>query len=125
MFNSYINSLFGFNSGGEIIEFADNTIVLYRYKTKTESDRWLEDIDEVVSIGELPWTARKLNSYHFRPTSWDNQYLKIEKQHIPQTKSTKYLGIVIDEHLKWDMHATYILLIWQKKWEIFWVNLCT
>lgn len=26
-----------------------------------------------------------------------------EKLHIPQTKSTKYVGIVIDEHLKWDM----------------------
>lgn len=76
-------------------------------RSKTESDRWLEGIDVLVS----PWTSRKLNTFSFLLTSWVNQYLQIRNWwilHIPKTKSTKYLVIVIDIHLKWDIHATYL-----------------
>lgn len=100
LFNLYMNGLFGLSSGGEIIGLANDTVVLYR--DKTMEDLRQKATDEFEKTIFSFFSSNKL----FQPTFGDLQIN--EKLHIPQTKSTKYLGIVIDEHLKWHMHVTYL-----------------
>lgn len=119
LFTIYINGMFNLPCSGEIISYADDTVILYEdvtwgsLKNKVEKD--FETIADFLSARLLTINAQKT---HFIPfTSYSshlpdftklliNSCCKLE---ISSKKYIKYLGINIDCHLKWDIHTNTLV----------------
>lgn len=121
LFNIFINSIYDIPTTGDIIGFADDTVIFYK------SDTWFSLKNNVEH--DLPniksWLDNKLLTINFNKT----QYLPFScnitglptfneidvimndgKHHIIQSVSEyKYLGVYIDRHLKWDYHIDYVV----------------
>ena len=120
LFIIYINDLFLQSTSGEIITFADDTVVYYEDKSwkelkdKTESDftklkKWFNSKILTLNIQKtffLPFASYKsgLPNYNSLLISDINTTTEIIR-----TNKIKYLGIYIDQHLKWDAHIEYIV----------------
>lgn len=119
LFIIYINNLFLLETNGEIITFADDTVVYYKdtdwtkLKQKVETDftrikKWFNNKILTINFDKtffLPFSSykNKLPTYNTLEINEDDQLT-----YINSTNSVKYLGIFIDSHLKWDMHMEYI-----------------
>lgn len=120
LFILYLNNLFELNTEGMIISFADDTAIFY------ESDSW-DNLREKVQndfTNIKQWFDYKLLSLNFEKTvyipftSYNStlpvyQSLQITDDHnnsflISSKLHTKYLGLTIDCHLRWDKQITYI-----------------
>lgn len=113
LFIIYINSLLTLNSAGEILSFADDTAVFYSADTWqnlkqivvddfTNIKNWFDS--NMLTINSmktkyLPFTSLANNLPNFGPMNI-TATLIIEEAH-----SMKYLGIVIDKHLRWDLQV--------------------
>lgn len=120
LFVLYLNNLFQIDTKGTIISFADDTAIFY------ESDTWdslkQKVQNDFTSIKE--WFDHKLLSLNFDKTVYVpfasyNLYLpyfrsleiKDEQENcfiISSKPHTKYLGLIIDCHLRWDKHIDYV-----------------
>lgn len=112
LFTIYINNLLELDSRGKIISFADDTAILY------QADSWKELKDQaendMKSIKD--WMDYNLLTINFEKTKYitfsclnrnlpDYETLKIDENYeIERTDYIKYLGIIIDRHLRWDKH---------------------
>lgn len=119
LFIIYINNLFLIETSGEIITFADDTVVYYKdsdwvkLKQKVETDfthikKWFNSKILTINFDKtffLPFSSykNKLPPYNTLEINEDGQVT-----YITSTNSVKYLGIFIDSHLKWDTHTEYI-----------------
>lgn len=116
LFNLYINSLLSLGTRGLILSFADDTAIFYESKTWNnlkeiaESDfrvinDWFKYNKLTLNIGKtkyLPFTSYKSNLPSLGSLNIDPETL------IPESESMKYLGIVIDRHLRWDLQLATI-----------------
>ena len=67
--------------------------------------RWLTDNNLKLNINKTKFMIVK-NKYLMTNTNTDGVVINTNK--IEQVKETKYLGVIIDEHLSFSKHATYI-----------------
>ena len=119
LFSIYLNGLLNIDSTGEIISFADDTVLLYKadnwehLKQKVESD--LSNIFDWFSSKILTINFEKTKFLTF--TSYKNSqpnYNVIHVKHnnttvnIASTSYIKYLGITIDSHLRWNHHVSNV-----------------
>lgn len=117
LFTIYINSLLSFSTTGTILSFADDTAILYEadswhnLKEKVEKD--LKQIKHWFQYNKLTLNCEKTKYLPF--TSYSNHLpnmgsLIIDSEtQIPEATSMKYLGIVIDRHLRWDLQIQNII----------------
>ncbi|CAH1966737.1 unnamed protein product [Acanthoscelides obtectus] len=120
LFNIYLNDIFQINCVGKITSFADDTAILY------EGTDWsdLKNVIENDFIKIIRWfNSRKLSinysKTHFLPfgsyarhlPNYTNFSFNIndQKMQINRVPNIKYLGVVLDHHLRWDIHVNYIL----------------
>ncbi|CAH1998295.1 unnamed protein product [Acanthoscelides obtectus] len=120
LFNIYLNDIFQINCVGKITSFADDTAILY------EGTDWsdLKNVIENDFIKIIQWfNSRKLSinysKTHFLPfgsyarhlPNYTNFSFNIndQKMQINRVPNIKYLGVVLDPHLRWDTHVNYIL----------------
>lgn len=117
LFTIYINSLLHIDTAGTILSFADDTAILYTektwelLKTKTESDfkkiqQWFQYNKLTLNCDKtkyLPFTSYANNLPNLGPLSID------QNQQIPEAESIKYLGIIIDRHLRWDLQILNLI----------------
>lgn len=119
LFNIYINGLFSIKCGGEIIGFADDTAIFF------EADSWYSlKLKAEKNFGLIKkWLDHKLltvnlNKTHYLPFSClssDLPEFNIETNtdqvtfSIKPVKEVKYLGIILDCNLKWDLHINYVM----------------
>lgn len=116
LFNIYLNDLFLLDTTGEIIAYADDTCIFFEdddwdtLKTKVENDLALI----------CRWFNSKLLTVNYKKTCFLPTYIDIRT--IPTFQSLtfadnvliesvtefKYLGVVLDCHLKWEKHIEYI-----------------
>lgn len=110
LFCIYVNSLMTTTAEGKIIAFADDMAILYKGNTwielKTRTEREFIKICDWFKHNELTLNNDKTNYMSFTPYQNHLPHLGPlmidEDTVITETKQTKYLGIVIDRHLKWD-----------------------
>lgn len=120
LFSIYINKLLTLKCGGEIFSFADDTVVLYK------DDSW-SNLKNKIELGfgnVLKWFDQKYLTVNYDKTKF--MPFTIYKNNLPQyetisiqrndtvelihsTVSMKYLGVTLDRHLRWDIHAQNIV----------------
>lgn len=119
LFIIYINNLFLLNTEGQIITFADDTVIYYKdvdwikLKKKVETDfthikQWFNNRILTINFEKtffVPFSSykNKLATYNILEINEGGQTIRINF-----TSSAKYLGIFIDSHLKWDVHVEYL-----------------
>ena len=119
LFIIYINNLFILETNGEIITFADDTVVYYKdsdwvkLKQKVETDfarikQWFNNKILTINFDKtffVPFSSykNKLPPYNTLEINEDGQLT-----YIKSANSIKYLGIYIDSHFKWNIHMEYI-----------------
>lgn len=120
LFLIYLNNLFSLSSEGEIISFADDTVIYYEADTWTELKSKAErDLSKIIE-----WFNHKLLTINVTKTMFvpfgvykdsitDINVLNIvlhgNTYRIERTNVVKYLGIYIDCHLRWDEHVNYVV----------------
>lgn len=119
LFNIYINNLFNIDTRGDIIGFADDTVILYtantwlELKETAESDflkihKWLKYKILTLNVEKtcyLPFYCNNLTSPTFsqlKINAINNSY------EINAVNAVKYLGVFLDSNMKWDIHIKYV-----------------
>ncbi|KAG5897935.1 hypothetical protein JTB14_014049 [Gonioctena quinquepunctata] len=116
LFNVYINSLFDTHSCGKITTYADDTAIFYSDKDwitlKSTAENDLKSIRSWFNSRLLTINAKKtffLPICSNKPTLPTYNTLHVSDDFIIEsTNKFKYLGIVLDNHLKWNFHIKYL-----------------
>lgn len=120
LFIIYINNLFLVETAGDIVTFADDTVVYYNdvdwttLKCKVQDDfpkikNWFNNKLLTLNVGKtffVPFSSYKINLPNFDTLQIHENGETFE---IHSTTSVNYLGINIDNHLKWDTHIAFIM----------------
>lgn len=121
----YMNSLFSGSFKGKLIAFADDTVLLYSNKTWEENYVQLtHDLNLLItwfSMNDMLINASKTKYINFSYSKHIQFPLELKYhincnlsnntcncQIIEQTKSIKYLGIIVDENLNFKLHIEQI-----------------
>lgn len=121
LFNLYINDLFELPSKGEILSFADDTVIIYKdknwktVKSRAENDfkhikQWFDYNMLTINYQKstyLPFTSYKNNLPNLGPLNINSDENNIIL--INEAECVKYLGIIIDRHLRWDLQVNSII----------------
>ena len=119
LFIIYINSLLGLSSRGRIISFADDTVIFYsddswhNLREKIESDfmnikTFFDSKLLTLNYDKTKYIAfsiNKSNRPHFKRVTVPSHHGSFD---IQETDHIKYLGVYIDEHLRWNKHILSI-----------------
>jgi len=116
LFLLYINDLPNSSSVRHFILFADDTNVFYSHKSLDNLmdlvNSELATVADWFRANRLSLNLSKTNFIIFRShrKSIPNQNfnISIDNKPILQVKSTKFLGVYVDEHLTWKQHITQI-----------------
>jgi len=116
LFLIYINDMYTACQEGEIISYADDTAILYTapnwQAAKLGSERCLAKIKQ--------WLDENLLTLNVQKTKFLTFSIKANKQphfttlnlpnnmQIKKVTEIKYLGVMLDQYLRWDVHANYI-----------------
>lgn len=116
LFIAYINSLLNLKINGKFVSYADDTAIVFSGNTWDETKEfviqgimiiknWLDSFKLSLNIKKTNYIAFSLNKVD-RP---DFRDINIGlNQSINETNEVKYLGIFIDQHLKWNSHIEYL-----------------
>lgn len=120
LFNIYINNLYDASTDGHLIGFADDTVVYY------EGDTW-EHVRVLAENGFadlMSWFGRNYMCLNLRKTRFVS--FSVYQNHTPTfsellvktdgrieringAKFVKYLGVIFDQHLRWDLHVNAVV----------------
>lgn len=122
LFLIYINDLMNLPIKGNIMSFADDTVIIFHEQdwtsTYKEAERGLAVLQNWLKANSLTLNVNKtkyltfsknkrgqpMNEHTLQLHECQNNFPQCSCPHITQTKSIKYLGIEIDEKLQWDSH---------------------
>jgi hypothetical protein len=113
LFLIYINDLSNVCKSTMPIFFADDSNLFKNGKNISEIEKNLnEELSHIVKwlkINKLTLNVDKTQCMLFTSKHYNRALdLKIENSHIVQVKKAKFLGVIIDEKLKWKDHILYI-----------------
>lgn len=117
LFNIYLNDLLKLKIDGEITSFADDTVVLFDGETWDEVrskvsknlkiiKNWFDQHLLTMNITKtkyLPFCSYKNGLPPYSKIKIENTNTEIE-----QATQVKYLGIILDSHLKWNYQIEYL-----------------
>lgn len=113
LFIIYLNSLTNLDINGTIISFADDTVLLFHgvswNQTKSLAIDGVNKVHNWLSTFKLSLNVKKTHYIAFSLTSANRpDFTSIRfnntSDELKETTQTKYLGIIIDQNLKWDKH---------------------
>lgn len=120
LFSLYINDLLNLNSEGKIISFADDTVVLYKshswdslrslvQRDLTNIFQWFQNNTLTLNSNKTKYIA--FSSYKVNTPSFNSIEITVNKNTIKLAEhdKVKYLGVIIDRHMRWDQHTTLIV----------------
>jgi len=127
LFLIYINDLYSYSATSDIISYADDTAILYSAKdwdaAKNMAEKELSKIKEWLDGNFLTLNVAKTKFLTFSIfQSRQPNFNKIEvtqTESVEKVKFVKYLGIMVDQHLRWDYHTDYIAKKVRKSTHIF------
>lgn len=115
LFITYINSLLKLETGGLTISYADDTALIFNgddwEQTKTRVTRGLLIVKNWMETYKLSLNLSKTNYIAFSLTMASRpnfSEITICGNEIREVLHTKYLGIVVDQFLKWHFHIGYL-----------------
>ena len=117
LFLIYVNDFKNCLKYGNSIMFADDTSVFFQNKNYhslyANAQQDLQNIDQWMIANKLSINASKTKCMLFRSTKSktppSDQSISLRKLDIEQVSSLKFLGVHIDEHLTWSVHAKHVL----------------
>ena len=118
LFITYINPLLKeMHIEGSMLSYADDTVLVFSgdswNNVKNMAENGIRLVKNWFDSFQLSLNLTKTNFIAFSPTEKNRPYfneLKINDTFIQGTKHTKYLGIIIDCHLRWSFHIERITL---------------
>jgi len=119
LFVIYVNDLFSLDIQGEFVAFADDTAILYRRKTvwnvlRSIIEKDLELINGWFCNNKLTLNAEKTRFIYFNAKTNIAQPLRLKiksscgEKMIYSTDVIKYLGVHLDENMRWNHHVESI-----------------
>lgn len=120
LFNIYLHDLYKLETTGDVISFADDTVIFFKDSTWQKLEQQVQG--EMCKI--FHFFKHKSLTVNFRKTCYVPfasfpkhlpEYAQIEIKDqcmnviINGKTETKYLGIYIDSHLKWDVQVNYVV----------------
>ena len=116
LFLIYINDMINCTNLGGFVLFADDTNTFVSADTEHEvyniANQVLDAISNYMQANKLHINEDKVFYIHFKPknnnTNFNNCNLKLCNKNIKQVKTTKFLGVIIDEKLSWVPHIEYL-----------------
>lgn len=115
LFITYLNALLTENIGGTIISYADDTAIIFTGKDWEEAKNnaikgfklvknWLETYKLSLNLNKTNYIAFSLTRAG-QPNFTD---ITIGIDKIAGVTHTKYLGVLVDQFLKWGQHIDYV-----------------
>ena len=117
LFNIYVNDMENASPSSKIRLFADDTNIFMYNKNvvvlNDECQKTLNDVYEWMLANKLSVNLEKTNFSLFVPVKkaslHENKFeLSLNSKSINRAKSVKYLGVFIDEDLKWIDHINHL-----------------
>ena len=122
----YINDVINATKDEKTVLFADDTSLLYRHKNlhvlKEKAETGLKTICDWLISNKLSLSWEKTNFMIFHSPRKNAEFLKELSIHnfaIKRINHIVYLGMHIDEHLKWDKHINHICNNLSKNFHMF------
>lgn len=114
LFSLYINDLKNISQSNEIILFADDTSIFCTADNYTDLEQnakhILENCNKWLQSNRLTLNIEKTHYLIFSKTRNNiNINLTINSRPIYRKHSTRYLGLTIQENLKWDLHIKNVI----------------
>ena len=116
LFLLYINDIANSSNLGTFVLFADDTNIFVEGTTIEETyekgNKLLAAIKKYMTLNKLHINMSKCCYIHFKPHAYKYQAendmpgLYIDSFPVKKTRSTKFLGVIIDEDLSWQPHIT-------------------
>lgn len=111
LFVTYLNSLLTQDIGGTIVSYADDTALIFSGKdweeTKHRMTNGLQTVRDWLETNKLSMNVTKTNYIAFSLTAANRPHfnsISVGDSQINEVPHTRYLGIVIDQFLKWKPH---------------------
>lgn len=114
LFIIYINSLLSLKIEGSAISYADDTVLIFSDKTwdnvKNKATRGVNIVKNWLDCNKLSLNIKKTSFMAFsiinnsRP-SFNAISITDSSETIKQVEKVKYLGVIMDQYLKWDQHV--------------------
>ena len=114
LFLLYINDISNCSCLGTFILFADDTNIFVEGQSAEDAfekgNKVLRSVRNYMLLNKLHINMSKCCYVHFKPKAKGNKpadtelELSIDNFPIKQSKSAKFLGVVLDEHLSWEPH---------------------
>lgn len=115
LFITYIDSLLKQDIGGTIVSYADDTTIIFDgvdwEETRKKTIRGLEIVKNWLETYKLTLNLNKTHYIAFSLTIANRpnfSHINIDGSQIHEVSETKYLGIIIDQFLKWHPHIDYL-----------------
>ena len=116
LFIMYINDISNSSNLLNFILFADDTNIFYSSKdlsnAKNTLHHELEKVIDWLIANQLSLNLKKTNYIIFKPRQKKLNYhdfsLKVKNSTIERKSNTKFLGVIIDEHLSWKEHINTV-----------------
>ena len=115
LFLIYINDICNSSKKLSFILFADDTNLLMSHKNlDTLIDKMNEELIKIntwLQLNKLSLNITKTNFMLFKSSSkkiTKQLNIKIKDHYITQVKSTKFLGTIVDDQLKWKEHINFV-----------------
>lgn len=117
LFNTYINDLTNIKIKGKVISYADDTVIIFSgdswqmAQKQVQEDmqkvkNWLDTFKLSLNITKTKYIAFSITMAN-RP-NFNTIKIKNLSEEIKETDCIKYLGILVDKHLKWDNQLKYL-----------------
>lgn len=117
LFNIYLNSLLSLELQGEIICYADDAAIFYSssswFELKNKAEQDLHQIQQWFRYNKLTLNVAKTKYLTFSSYSSGIPNMGPLREangvEIEEADHIKYLGIIIDRHLKWDLQVDNVV----------------
>ena len=114
LFLIYINDLPNISDKLQFFLFADDTNIYFdSYDLKSIEKIVNEELKKLtlwLNVNRLALNVSKTNFVIFRANKplYHNVTLIMNKKALEQKDHVKYLGVLVDEHLRWDYHINHV-----------------
>ncbi|XP_045461420.1 uncharacterized protein LOC123671552 [Harmonia axyridis] len=110
--NVLMESLYGAVDNAKIISFADDTCLVFEQSSWEEvKNKTITDLNTVKRWFDWNMLSVNMKKTHFLPISLtinslpDYDYLCFDGDRINRVEFTRYLGVYVDCHPRWDIHS--------------------
>ena len=125
LFILYINDLAGVSEKLFTILFDDDTTILIEgtqvNSMITSLNYELAKLTDWLKANELPINVSNTHYmvFHLSRRKLDKEDIRLDNTIIKQVTFTKFLGIIIDDKIKWIHHISYIKIRFLKEWVLY------